>query len=278
MMIDPPLKAPARKDIERRAGTQAALFAKSLNRTNHIFFQLHGSSHELHISTLIQRICISVLPVFFAIFQMPLKIFGFVPIDIGDRYNTPLAEGILEFEDDLNSARNAAIRGESWGWTALYRNLAPTVIGYLRAQGAAEPEDLAAEVFVQAVRNIKRFQGNSGAFRSWIFCIAHNKLIDDARYRSRRPVQPVPDAGLDRVSPTAVEDQVLNNLSSEGVHQTLAGLTPDQRSVLFLRILGELTIEEVARTLNKNATAIKALQRRGLACLKKEMSDQTVSI
>lgn len=184
----------------------------------------------------------------------------------------------MESDGDLNEALIAARSNVSWGWNAIYRSLAPTVTGYLRAQGAAEPEDLAAEVFVQAVKNIKRFQGDVTAFRSWIFCVAHNKLVDDSRYRSRRPVQPVADAGSDRVCSTRVEEQVLNNLASDRVRQMIAELTPDQRSVLFLRILGGLTVDEVARALNKNITAVKALQRRGLASLKKEFSAQTVSI
>lgn len=184
----------------------------------------------------------------------------------------------MESNEDLNQALTAARENLNWGWNVIYRSLAPTVTGYLRAQGAAEPEDLASDVFVQAVKNIKRFQGDVAAFRSWIFCIAHNKLVDDARYRSRRPVQPVADAGSDQVCSTQVEDQVLKNLAKDRVRQMIAQLTPDQRSVLFLRILGGLTVEEIARALSKNVTAVKALQRRGLACLKKEISAQTVSV
>lgn len=184
----------------------------------------------------------------------------------------------MESKDDLNAALNAATLGDNPGWSTLYRTLAPTVTGYLRAQGAAEPEDLTAEVFIQAVRNIKRFHGDFTAFRSWIFCIAHNKVIDDSRYRSRRPVQPSPDAGNDRVSPVGVEDQVLDNLAGHRVRRLISQLTPDQRSVLFLRIVGELSTEEVGRALGKNVTAVKALQRRGLASIRKEMSQQTVSI
>ncbi|MGQ0678254.1 MAG: RNA polymerase sigma factor [Actinomycetota bacterium] len=184
----------------------------------------------------------------------------------------------MELDDDLNTALAAAARNESWGWNRLYRSLAPAVTGYLRAQGAREPEDLTAEVFVQAVKNIHRFQGDPASFRSWIFCIAHNKLIDDVRYRSRRPVEPIADAGADRVSPESVEDQVLGSLAGERVITLIGNLTPDQRNVVFLRILGELTIEEVARALNKPVTAVKALQRRGLAAIRRELSSQTVSI
>jgi RNA polymerase sigma factor (sigma-70 family) len=184
----------------------------------------------------------------------------------------------LESGDNLDLALAAAQANAEWGWNGLYRNLAPSVTGYLKAQGAAEPEDLAADVFLQAVKAVKRFEGNGAAFRSWIFCIAHNKLIDDSRYRRRRPVEPVAEPAKTEIAPGAVEDQVLSHLASDRVKKLLATLTPDQRDVLLLRIIGGLTVEEVARALGKNPPAVKALQRRGLACLKREISSQAVSV
>ncbi len=183
----------------------------------------------------------------------------------------------MESGDNLDLALAAAQANAEWGWNGLYRNLAPSVTGYLRAQGAAEPEDLAADVFLQAVKAVKRFEGNGAAFRSWIFCIAHNKLIDDSRYRRRRPVEPVADPAPG-AAPVAVEDQVLKHLAEDRVKELLNRLTIDQRDVLLLRIVGGLTVDEVARALGKNPPAVKALQRRGLACLKREISLQTVSV
>ena len=184
----------------------------------------------------------------------------------------------MEPGDNLDLALAAAQANAEWGWNGLYRNLAPSVTGYLRAQGAAEPEDLAADVFLQAVRAVKRFEGNGAAFRSWIFCIAHNKLIDDSRYRRRRPVEPVAEPAEEPATPLGVEEQVLNHLSEDRVKELLNRLTVDQRDVLLLRIIGGLTVDEVARTLGKNSPAVKALQRRGLACLKREMSSVSVSV
>ena len=184
----------------------------------------------------------------------------------------------MEFGDNLDLALAAAQANAEWGWNGLYRNLAPSVTGYLRAQGAAEPEDLTADVFLQAIKSVKRFEGNGAAFRSWIFCIAHNKLIDDCRYRKRRPVEPVAEPAGDAVVSVGVEDEVLSHLAEDRVRTLLGHLTPDQQNVLLLRILGGLTVEEVARALGKNAPAVKALQRRGLASLKREISAQTVSV
>lgn len=176
---------------------------------------------------------------------------------------------------DLYCAVQGAQRGLESGWSELYRALAPTVTGYLRAQGAREPEDLTGEVFVQAVRSIERFSGDAASFRSWIFCIAHNKLVDDSRYRRRRPVEVMADPGRDMVHPEHVEDLVLNNLAQARVRRSIEKLTPDQRDVLLLRILGGLTIEEVARALDKQPSAVKALQRRGLAGLRRDVTVAT---
>lgn len=181
-------------------------------------------------------------------------------------------------DDNLDLALAAAQANAEWGWNGLYRTLAPSVTGYLKAQGAAEPEDLTADVFLQAVKAVKRFDGNGAAFRSWIFCIAHNKLIDDSRYRRRRPVEPFAEPARSEVAPLGVEEQVLSHLASDRVRQMLTTLTPDQRNVLLLRIIGGLTVEEVAQALGKNSPAVKALQRRGLACLKREISSQAVSV
>ena len=53
------------------------------------------------------------------------------------------------------SVLGAAGTGERWAWEAIYRELSPTVLGYLRAQGASEPGDLTGEVFLQVVRGLR---------------------------------------------------------------------------------------------------------------------------
>lgn len=175
---------------------------------------------------------------------------------------------------ELDPALSAAIEGMDWGWAAIYRELAPAVTGYLRAQGACEPEDLTGEVFVQAVRAINRFRGDAAAFRSWIFCIAHNKMVDDARYRRRRPAELASDPGRDNIHPDNVEEQVMGKLADARVRELIAGLTAQQADVLLLRIIGGLTLDEVARVTGSNPSSVKALQRRGLANLRRAMSAQ----
>jgi RNA polymerase sigma factor (sigma-70 family) len=167
----------------------------------------------------------------------------------------------------------AARVGAEWAWVAIYRELAPPVLGYLRAQGAAEPEDLLGEVFLQVVRDLERFAGDEARFRAWVFTIAHHRLVDDRRRRGRRPVEPVADDELVRAAASGdAEREALERMRADDVRAALEGLSPDQRSVLVLRILGGLTVEEVARVLGKRPGAVKALQRRGLAAVRRTIS------
>lgn len=181
-----------------------------------------------------------------------------------------------QFDPVLNAARSGA------GWAAgrLWSSLAPQVAGYLRAQGASEPDDLASEVFIGVLRSLGSFSGDEDRFRSWVFTIAHRRLVDERRRLVRRP-PPSPLGGDERVgaSPSAsAEDEALRRLSTERVRRVCARLVPDQRDVLLLRLVGGLTSEEVAAALGKSPGAVRALQRRGVASLRRIFEQEGVPL
>ncbi len=162
----------------------------------------------------------------------------------------------------------AAQAGAGWAFEVLYRDLAPAVTGYLRLHGAAEPDDLASETFLGVFTGLAGFRGDEAGLRAWVFTIAHRRLLDDWRRRSRRP-QLADDAGdlPDHIGGD-VEDDVLLRVGTDTVHELCTGLPADQRSVLLLRILADLTVEQVAQVLDRSVGAVKALQRRGLRTLR----------
>jgi RNA polymerase sigma factor (sigma-70 family) len=172
------------------------------------------------------------------------------------------------FEDSVLPAARA---GAEWAWERIYRELAPTVTGYLRAHGAGEPDDLTGEVFLQVVRGLERFEGDERAFRAWVFTIAHRRVVDDLRQRARRPVSPAPPEIIAAATPAGgdVHDDAIATLDEAAVRVAIDALPPDQRAVLLLRILGDMTIEEIARALGKRVGAVKALQRRALKRMQK---------
>ena len=168
----------------------------------------------------------------------------------------------------------AAREGAEPAWREIYGALAPGVLGYLRARGAPDPEDLTGEVFVQVVRDLDRFQGDWRGFRAWTFTIARNRLLDERRSEARRRIEPLLEAERDLEGPVDVEEDVFARLDLERVVEVLGALSPAQRDVLLLRVLGDLSIEEVARALGKRQGAIKQLQRRGLATARRNLEPQ----
>jgi RNA polymerase sigma-70 factor (ECF subfamily) len=172
----------------------------------------------------------------------------------------------------------AAREGADWAWVRLYRDLAPSVLGYLRARGGVEPDDLTGEVFLQVVRDLRRFDGGEREFRAWIFTIAHHRLIDDARQRARRPVEPAAEVQDWETPGGDAQEEVLRAFATERVRLIIEQLAPEQRDVLLLRVLGGLTVSEVAKVVGKSSGAVKALQRRGLAGIRRALSEERVPL
>jgi RNA polymerase sigma factor (sigma-70 family) len=173
----------------------------------------------------------------------------------------------------------AARLGAGWAWTSLYRDLAPPIIGYLRARGAAEPDDLLGEVFLQVVRDLHRFEGGEREFRTWLFTIVHHRLLDERRRMRRRPAETAPMDVLERAGEVGdAEDEAIAGLTAGRVRELIGRLSTDQQDVLLLRLFGDLSVTDVAAIVGKRPGAVKALLRRGLASLRREIAREGVSI
>jgi RNA polymerase sigma-70 factor, ECF subfamily len=148
---------------------------------------------------------------------------------------------------------------------ALYRDLAPAVLGYLRGQRVADPEDLLGEVFLQVARDVKNVPSDDLAARRWVFSVARNRVVDEIRRESRRPK--IAGRGLPDVAQVPVDDTMDPTLLA-----ALTRLTPDQLDVVLLRFVADLPLDDVARITRRSVGAVKALQHRALAQLAKAVS------
>lgn len=149
--------------------------------------------------------------------------------------------------------------------------------GYLRLQRSAEPEDLTSEVFLGVFRGLASFQGSEQQFRSWTFTIAHRRLQDERRRLARQPHLAPVDREPDQAGGD-VEQEALAALGADWVRRVTAELSADQRTVLLLRTVADLTAEEVAEIVGKRVGAVRALQRRGLAALRKMLTRESVQL
>jgi len=153
----------------------------------------------------------------------------------------------------------------------IYTSLAGQVASYLRWHRASDPDGLTNDVFVQVHRNLATFEGDVQGFRSWLFTIAHHRMIDDRRRANRQPPVQREIGAEDDVGLGDVEEDAFAVLAHDEVRGMLAVLSPDQRDVVLLRIVADLSVEEVARLMGKREGAVKALQHRALAALRRHL-------
>jgi len=173
-----------------------------------------------------------------------------------------------------------AARGrEEWAVGALWRDLHPRLLRYLRVLlPAVDVEDAVSDVWVEVAAGLDRFEGDWAAFRGWVFTIARLRVID-ARRRSRRrktaarPPEAITEL-IDEVSPPA--DGPLR-ADLEQALAWLRRLPSDQAEVLLLRVLGDLSCEQVAAVMGRRSGAVRALQHRAVARLREEMVREGVT-
>lgn len=175
--------------------------------------------------------------------------------------------------DSFASLLGAARSGDERAWSVLYRGTAARMLGYLRMHGAADPEGLLGDTFLQLARNLRKFDGDEAGFRSWAFTIAHHRLIDERRSLRRRPNTVHPPTEIDVVDAGVnVEVEALEAVDRSIVEELLQILSRDQRSVVLLRILGGLSTSETAAALGKSEGAVRVLQYRALRSMKEKLT------
>jgi len=163
--------------------------------------------------------------------------------------------------------------GNASAITTLYEVLAPGILAYLRNRGSRDAEGLTQEVFLQLLPRVRTITGGAAGVRALAFTIAHSRLIDEFRRRGRSTEMPY-EADLDTRQHHSAEQEVLEQSGSSEITALLARLGDEQKAVILLRVLGDLSLEETARIVGKSVGAVKQLQRRGLLALREHAEAQ----
>lgn len=157
--------------------------------------------------------------------------------------------------------------------TDLYRALSAPVLGYLRAQGVPEPEDVLGDVFMQVARDWPMFPepDDEAAARRWVFTVARHRSID-AHRRRRRRLRVVAD---EHELPDPVDEAAAafdDTLPDPALVAALGALTDEQREVVALRFVADLSLDDVAALTGRTVGAVKAMQHRALENLRRAVS------
>ena len=161
---------------------------------------------------------------------------------------------------DFATVLAAAKSGDSDAITVLYRTFNPALLRYYRANANRVAEDLTQEVWLSAGRRLRSFDGDDQQFRAWLFTIARRRLVDHWRSTGRRV-----DEVSDEVEPAALDgDPSARLVGDAAIAELTAGLTDEQREVITLRVVGGLSVDEVASIIGKSPGAVRVIQHRAI--------------
>ena len=173
---------------------------------------------------------------------------------------------------DLEAALQAARSGDDAAMAVVFRSLHPALLQYVRVRAPyAAAEDLVAETWLAAAEKFGTFSGGVADFRSWIFTIAHRRVIDHYRRGGRRPHPFTLEQAPDPATPDVADSVVSGLTSRQAIDRLVAGLPPEQAEVLVLRVVAELGVEQVATIMGKKPGAIRVLQHRALRRLRSSL-------
>jgi RNA polymerase sigma-70 factor, ECF subfamily len=185
----------------------------------------------------------------------------------GRRAPTPA----FEFTEVLDAAR----QGDERAVSALWRELQPSLLRYLRAAEPGAAEDIASDTWLEVTRRLDRFVGDEGAFRGWLFTIARHRLIDARRRAARHRTAPV--AWIpERPGPDDPAADVLIDLSTQASLRLVAELPPEQAEAVLLRVMAGLGTDEVAQIMGKQPGNVRVLSHRGLRNLARRLTPTDV--
>ena len=175
-------------------------------------------------------------------------------------------------QDEITLIRKAT-EGEAPAFGVLYDKYQPSIYRFifLKVSHREEAEDLTHQVFLSAWEHMGSFHHGDVPFASWLYRIARNKVIDYYRtHKAHTSLENVPDEIIALDARTA--NQIDTHLQLERVYQALMELSDDQRDIIIMRFVNELSYKDIAHALGKNQATVRVIQYRALARLKKSLA------
>jgi RNA polymerase sigma-70 factor, ECF subfamily len=176
---------------------------------------------------------------------------------------------------EMTALINAAQCGDLKAYDQIYNLYADKLFRYLYVRmGEREAaEDLMAEVFVRLLRVLPQYRTDGArtvaSFSAWLYRIASNLLTDHyRRQRFRRHGDIAEHTEMATKDPSPEQRAEANEVQGQ-MWAAVRRLAPEQQRVILYRFADQCSLDEVASLMGKSAGAIKALQHRALANLRR---------
>ena len=173
---------------------------------------------------------------------------------------------------------DAARNGDAAAFERLVRRYEKRVLALTRrmCKNPADAEEAAQDAFLAAWQGLKFFRGES-AFSTWLYRLTSNVCIDFLRRKKREPqtVPPLQNENGEDVEPEVAdscpdpEEQLLHRERQSQIAWAMGQLEPEFRQVLTLRVIQELSYEQIAEITELKVGTVKSRIARARWKLKK---------
>ncbi|MBE0428755.1 MAG: sigma-70 family RNA polymerase sigma factor [Thermoleophilia bacterium] len=170
----------------------------------------------------------------------------------------------------LKKLAQRAQKGNAEAFGQIYDQLHNQVYAYVLRQvrSRTDAEDIVAEIFLSAWRNMDRFDWKDAGLEPWLFRIARNSVIDHFRRVGRSRESGLGEEIKERASGETVEDAAETAWRQRELLAAIDRLSDEQRQVVLLRLVANLSSRQIGEVLEKSEGAVKALQYRALTNLR----------
>lgn len=181
----------------------------------------------------------------------------------------PTSDLHVEVDGGAEAAKVRAAQRDLRAFDQLYVDYAQALYRYLysRLNNTAEAEEVMSQTFLAALEAFPHYR-HRGHFAAWLFTIARNKAADHFRREARQ----TPLAEAERL-PAKVDlmQETLDRERVQALAQRMDRLDEEERELLRLRFVAELSFEQMAALLQRKRDTVKKALYRLLARLQREM-------
>ena len=178
-------------------------------------------------------------------------------------------------EQELEAAVEAAQGGDEMAFALLWRENNSRLTKFVQARtykSDLDFEEIVSEVWMNVAKDVRKFKGDYSGFTAWVYSIARNRIVDASRKRDRtiRPQEELDEATW-VPSNQNVEKDFEADANVKRIIDEINKLPAAQAEVLMLRVVSDLSVEEVAKIVKKNANSVRVLAHRGITTLKESL-------